>query len=609
MTTIETLLKMKAGGAFASYIDYIRFPHYKNLRPNTKISFNFPLTVLIGQNGTGKSGTLQAMYGAPRDYSVGNFWFSTEIDPIQETKNGLRHCFIYGYRSSSDNSLLEVLKIRIKRKGNPNYWEPSRPYKIYGMTGMSGKRNPAIEMNVVYLDFRGILSAFDKCFYFGSLKGRNSKTKQDYILNKSRQLKIAIGTNQILKTGGKPQNELPIQLSKDEIKSVSKILGREYSSAITLRHAFYDGDGTSVLFETPHYNYSEAFAGSGETKVVMLVYSISRAEDGSLILLDEPEVSLHPGAQKRLQEYLLEQAKSKRLQVIVSSHSPHLVAGLPPDAIKVFVQHSTGEVEVQEGYTPEQSFFVVGHEAVRYRIIVEDSFSRKIVYAGLKAIGNNADQLFDVVFFPGGADSIKKSVPFYARHREPTTFIVLDGDQNRVPFAFDPASLPVSSLTQEFLGRKIFEQTNVDLRFDVDGQSGNGRQDQRIAQQIAYLEFWKDHVLYLPKQSPEEIIWNVEYGEQLVRLSVRKEHLTIIKDISELKTAKEKLHFLSTALFNDNLEAVHDLFIAYARENESSAWTELLNLLRELVIRASTLNSLKQDLQNDHVNVSRSTGQ
>lgn len=57
--------------------------------------------------------------------------------------------------------------------------------------------------------------------------------------------------------------------------------------------------------------YSEANAGSGEIAVVQLVRRIEKARDYSLVLLDEPEVSLHPGAQENLKEYLLEAIKTK----------------------------------------------------------------------------------------------------------------------------------------------------------------------------------------------------------------------------------------------------------------------------------------------------------
>ena len=39
---------------FYPYIDYIRFPHYKSLSLNSRINFNFPITLLVGRNGVNK---------------------------------------------------------------------------------------------------------------------------------------------------------------------------------------------------------------------------------------------------------------------------------------------------------------------------------------------------------------------------------------------------------------------------------------------------------------------------------------------------------------------------------------------------------------------------
>ena len=81
MSIIEEIQTIKAAGKFENYINFIQFPIFKNLEENTRINFDFPMTVLVGKNGSNKSSVLTALYGAPKGKSTGEFWFSTSTGP------------------------------------------------------------------------------------------------------------------------------------------------------------------------------------------------------------------------------------------------------------------------------------------------------------------------------------------------------------------------------------------------------------------------------------------------------------------------------------------------------------------------------------------------
>src|SRR5687768_15503566 len=100
MTLVEKIQRADQQGAFRPRIDYIRFPFFRNLSENAEIAFNSPFTVFVGQNGCGKSSVLQALYGAPKGYSLTNYWFSTQIDPIREPTEKDRHCFVYSHSNT-----------------------------------------------------------------------------------------------------------------------------------------------------------------------------------------------------------------------------------------------------------------------------------------------------------------------------------------------------------------------------------------------------------------------------------------------------------------------------------------------------------------------------
>lgn len=65
----------------------LRFPNFRNLAADTTIKFDFPITVLLGRNGTNKSSVLHALYGAPRGNTIAEFWFETDLDAIPDTND------------------------------------------------------------------------------------------------------------------------------------------------------------------------------------------------------------------------------------------------------------------------------------------------------------------------------------------------------------------------------------------------------------------------------------------------------------------------------------------------------------------------------------------
>ena len=70
--------------------------------------------------------------------------------------------------------------------------------------------------------------------------------------------------------------------------------------------------------------YGEPHMGAGEQKVIRLIQALEAAKPRSLILLEEPEITLHPDAQKGLAWYLMSLARRKGHQIIVATHSAAL---------------------------------------------------------------------------------------------------------------------------------------------------------------------------------------------------------------------------------------------------------------------------------------------
>lgn len=561
---IDKIYQAHAAGQFPDYIEHIRFPFYKNLTENARIDFNFPITMLTGINGSGKSSVLQAIYGAPEGYSTGNFWFTTSLDPIESStrKRGEIPSFIYGYKINQN--LAEVIKRRSGSAKGADYWEPSRPILMYGMSALEDdKRHPTISKKVIYLDFRSELSAFDKYFHFGSLnRTKTHKTKQDVLRKYSKYVKDALNSGSPSKVYTR-KSDVPLDFGVNAVEILSKILGKSYKYCKIIFHNLYGNDGATVIFGTNNLHYSEAFAGRGEFAIAKLIYEIIKASEGSLIILDEPEVSLHPGAQEQLKLFLLKSCLKKKLQIVISTHSPKLIEYLPNKAIKLFYENQNGKFDIINECSYLEAFQSLGadiNDSHYKTIIVEDITAKTILEEVINSIGGDYPLIFRVTFYPGGAENMYKKAVIYCEENESQKFIFLDGDKKKI--IIDPNDFTATQLNDfNFLDLKLVEETSMNfarLGFRIDGNAKGGDPDQKKASSIKYLKYLATNLNYFPLNIPEEIIWNENYANALLSAS-KKEMPTGIYDY-KLKFHKFTELFMGSSEAT-NIIAVHKMFI------------------------------------------------
>jgi len=87
--------------------------------------------------------------------------------------------------------------------------------------------------------------------------------------------------------------------------------------------------------------------------IFALLYSFYLAQQSGkqlIVLIDEPELHLHPTLQEKFVKFLLE--SSKNAQIILASHSPLLVKQLAfNDKVKISVIQNGQEVsEIEKGF-------------------------------------------------------------------------------------------------------------------------------------------------------------------------------------------------------------------------------------------------------------------
>ncbi len=373
----------------------------------------------------------------------------------------------------------------------------------------SNTRWNAINKKVVYIDFRSELSAFDQYFYFGDLhKTTRVNSKQDFIRRKSIYLRKIIDEH--LKTFLLWSKERVFDntlFSQNQMETASNILGVNYSRVRIIEHSLFGQRGSSAVLTSQHLTYSEAFAGSGEFAVLMLVKKITEAPECSLILLDEPEVSLHPGAQRRLLQFLAERVKAQKHQIVMGTHSPTLVRDLPPEAIKVFCRDPMSQkYSVLAKASPAEAFFHLGEPLPnKLRVLAEDELAAQIIKKAIRPETEAFRQQVEVSAYPGGAESlIKFYIRLFVMENRVDTLVFLDGDKRKAEMR-DPDSVPFNEEGQ--LGEMIKQATGVNLPVIVDGGAGGGNDTQKVQFEKKFMRWYRAHVRFLPATYPEMYIW------------------------------------------------------------------------------------------------------
>lgn len=180
--------------------------------------------------------------------------------------------------------------------------------------------------------------------------------------------------------------------------------------------------------------YSEAYAGSGEYAVIMMVHNIYKAKEGSLILMDEPENSLHPESQRRLLKYILYKTQMCRHQFVISTHSMYMSENMPDESRIMLYMGSEGVVEAEGKIGHFEAFMGIGGipEVMVGKTIIqtEDSLASAIVREAIYK--NNPRKLdkYDFKEFGTYSTGQKKLIPAYVKDLREDIVLIFDGDQN-----------------------------------------------------------------------------------------------------------------------------------------------------------------------------------
>ena len=177
--------------------------------------------------------------------------------------------------------------------------------------------------------------------------------------------------------------------------------------------------------------YSEFHMSSGERSILRISKDISRLEN-ALVLVDEVEAGLHPYTQQQTMLELQRSALRRNLQIVVASHSPVVLDSVPPEG-RIFLDRddATGQVRRAPAYRDVFQKALYGTSLDQLSILCEDAVAEGVIRGVLDVLNVDMGLLHgDVVIGRNtGRDEFPGHIRTLAKFDRLSGFIlVLDGD-------------------------------------------------------------------------------------------------------------------------------------------------------------------------------------
>lgn len=304
-------------------LEFIQHPVFQNHTVEFDDNGIRDITFLVGNNGSGKTHILDMLYfllSAPHSNPL--LLFEVKLTLILTDNEKSQH-------SIKENEIIyHVLK------------SPSRNHST--VTYLSGE-----EINVHLPTITKVVqSTIEVNFNNENIGSVTSRNIDDNILPKDRSVNISMEIPQLLidiQALDDADRSKWMRDNRDTTVLVPADIGTRMERFVGAFHKIYGGqktfshiknvdNGKQITFvDTNNSEVGLNQMSTGEKQIIYRIgYILKNLGNlhGGIVLIDEPEISLHPQWQLKLKDFLLELFHGYDVQLIIATHSPYIFKNL-----------------------------------------------------------------------------------------------------------------------------------------------------------------------------------------------------------------------------------------------------------------------------------------
>ena len=278
----------------------------------------------------------------------------------KSTTSNLLYCFLRAISSENDSTIKELLDSEFDITG-------PQENKDYAYIYCDDEFSYTIDFKNYKFDKKGNID-ISKVFYFDSFSLFDNKSGGTYFLEHVKSLEAALEITEDIN-----DEELEVE------KLIKEILGGEIKKE--------NGELFFVRENGFKSHMKNTSSGVKQVAIIQTLLNNKELEPNSFLIMDEPEVNLHPEWQIKFAKILVLLVKELDLSIYIASHSPFFI-----EAIELYSQYYD---------LIDDSYFYLTQKAEGYQYDIMPVDSNN-----LEAIYRNLGQPYDIL------DKIKMDLMF-----------------------------------------------------------------------------------------------------------------------------------------------------------------------------------------------------